>query len=159
MLAPEHADEFRRCLVELDVGGMRAIWRHVAPHLSAGNDSEVLAAMHLARTSAATVPSNLRCYSHAWLIDHSFPSNLPDNLKAKADRLYPRVVEGVGISVNFSADAFKPAAPIIARVMSDAAHDIYADNSHPDAGLVRVRLAEVRKIETVKLFGRFGVPS
>lgn len=147
MRAPEYADEFRRCLIELDIKGMRAIWSHVAPHLPAGTDEQVLATMHRARTESVTMPLNLRQYSHEWLTERGIPSGLPEKGR-------PVIVEAVGISVNFSSDVLRSAKPIIERVMADAVEDIYADDAHPDPMFVRGRMADARRKETVKLFGR-----
>lgn len=66
----QHTAEFRRCLLELDVPGMRKLWRHVSPHLpQPATDDEALTTMHIARTKMLTLPEADRLYSEAWLIE------------------------------------------------------------------------------------------
>lgn len=63
-----HAAEFRRCLVELDVAGIRKLHAHVCPHLPPPkNDDEALYTLHLARVECTNLPAKLRAYSRAWL--------------------------------------------------------------------------------------------
>lgn len=63
-----HAAEFRRCLVQLDVTGIRKLHAHVSPHLpQPQNDDDALHTLHLARTKCGTLPANLRRYSQDWL--------------------------------------------------------------------------------------------
>lgn len=76
----KHAAEFRRCLVDLDVAGVMALWRHVAPHLGQpSSEREALYTMHLARTKAENVSPRLRAYSQRWLNERGFGSFLPEN--------------------------------------------------------------------------------
>ena len=63
-----HADEFRRCLLELDVAGVRRLHHHLFPNLrQPADDDEALHTMHLARVQAHTLPLEVRRYSQAWL--------------------------------------------------------------------------------------------
>lgn len=79
-----HAEEFRRCLTELDVVGVRRIWAEVAPHLpQPANENETLFTLHMARTEAQSIPLNLRQYSHRWLRERGFGSMLPEALWPK----------------------------------------------------------------------------
>jgi hypothetical protein len=95
-----HADEMRRCLAQCDVKAARRLWHHLAPNAPApDSDEEALSVIHYARTRSRSINLRLRVYSHFWLLDHDLPSGLPDNLKAKADRIYPRVVNATGIAV------------------------------------------------------------
>src|SRR5579872_6695472 len=124
----KHSAEFRRCLVELDVAGVRKLWRHVSPHLpQPASDADALATIHVARTQTESIPLKLRAWSHRWLLDHGFPSMLPDPLKPSAERLYPRVVEGVGISVNFRSPILQPITGLVRGAMEDAVSEAYAD--------------------------------
>lgn len=149
--------EFRRCLEDLDVAGVRKLWAHISPNLPAPkSDAEALTTLHMARTAAESMPLKLRAYSHRWLLDRGLPSQLPDPLKPKAERLYPRVIEAVGISVNFSSPLLKPAEALIRTSMEDAVNDVFADDPHPDPALVSARMAEARERETKALFGRMG---
>lgn len=63
-----HAAEFRRCLVQLDIEGIRRLWAHVSPNLpQPKDDAEALHTLHLARTKCDNLPLKLRAYSQAWL--------------------------------------------------------------------------------------------
>lgn len=135
--------EFRRCLEQCDVAGARAIWLHVAPHLPQPmDDSEVLTTIHCARTAAGTIPFRLRAYSHAWLTERGLPSGLPDKLRPRAERMYPRVVEGVGIAV-LTSPARRELGRAIERAMTDAVAECYADGD-TEPSVVRARVQEAR---------------
>ncbi len=149
----QHSAEMLRCLAELDVDGARRLWRHVSPGLPVLDDKQALVVVHMARTQAAGLPLRPRAYSHRWLLDAGLPSQLPDELRPRAERLYPRVVEAVGISVNATSPILKPATKIIERAMSDAVAAAFADGiTAPE--FLRARMAEARGRELVKLFGR-----
>jgi hypothetical protein len=138
------AAEMRRCLVDLDVDGVRRVWVVAAPHLAShASDADTLTALHVARTTAESVPFRLRAYSHRWLVERGLPSQMPDALKPKAERLYPRVVEGVGISVN---SKYPIIAQSIGGVMHAAVEDCYA-NGDTDPEIVRPRMMEARHKE------------
>src|SRR6266403_1167373 len=92
---------FRRCLIDLDVAAARKLWAQTRPgFVRPDNDKEMLIVLHHARTQASSIALRQRAWSHRWLLDHGYPSGLPDKLKPRAERIYPRVVEAVGISVN-----------------------------------------------------------
>lgn len=141
----DHAAEFRRCLIDLDVIGVCDLWFHVAPGMpQPKNNEEALISLHHARTQAGSIPVRLRCWSHSWLVERGLPSGLPDWLKAKADRLYPRRAEAVGISVKaFSAGGVERARAI-EKAMSDAVAECYADGER-DPGIIKARMAEARR--------------
>jgi hypothetical protein len=158
MEASNHSDAFRRCLVECDVQGMRRLWAHVRPNLpQPRSDRETLATIHYARTVTKSIPLRLRAYSHSYLLDHDLPSGLPDKLKPMAERLYPRVVEGVGISVNAKSEMLKPAVPIIRGAMEGAVEDAYSHSTSPDPAFVKIRMFEARSKTIKQLFGSLGV--
>jgi hypothetical protein len=97
----QHSAELLRCLRECDVEGMRALWQHVSPHLpQPESDEEALISIHMARTQTDPLPLKLRAYSHAWLTERGLPSQLPDHLKPKAQRIYPVIVTAVGTAVS-----------------------------------------------------------
>lgn len=148
--------EFSRCLVELDVVGIRKLWAHTNPGLpQPKNDEQTLITLHMARTSTNSLALRLRAYSHSWLTERGFPSGLPDELKPKAERMYPRVVNAVGVSVNFTAKELKPAAALIEKSMSESVLGLYADGEQrPD--VVRKIMMEVGIKERKKLLGRRG---
>ena len=140
-----HADAFRRCLIELDVVGICDLWFHVSPHLpQPKNNEEVLVTIHYARTTAQTVPLKLRCYSHAWLTERGLPSGLPDWWRPKAARLYPHQVTAVGVSVKALSEANAPLARAIEKAMSDAVQECYADGV-TDPDIVKSRMDAVRQ--------------
>lgn len=108
--------------------------------------------MHRARTETESISIAKRAYSHRWLEERGLPSGLPDHLKPSVDRLYPRVVEGVGISVNFKSSFMAPAASEVRQAMSDAVEDAYADN-RKEPVFVKARMAEAKAKTLKQLFG------
>jgi hypothetical protein len=152
-MTTDYNDAFSRCLVELDVRGMRVLWAQARPDLpAAGSDREILISLHMARTQAKSLALRLRAYSHRWLLDHGYPSQLPDDLKPKAERMCPRVVGAVGLSVNFRAPELKPAGTAIEKVMANAVAELYADGEErPD--VVKKITTEAGAKERKKLFG------
>lgn len=135
--------ELRRCLEDCDVAGARKLWAQVAPHLpQPRNDAEALIALHHARTAANSIAFRLRAYSHRWLLDHGYPSGLPDELRPKAERMYPVIADGVGIACRASA-LMMPIAHLIRGRMSDAVMDAYADGRKEPA-FVKNRMMQAR---------------
>lgn len=145
------AGAFRHCLEECDVIGIRRLWAHVAPDLpQPTNDHEALATLHRARTEARSIALRLRAYSHRWLLDHGYPSGLPDELKPRAERLYPQVVEAVGIAVG---SKYPEVVTSIRGAMEYAVLDTHADGV-TDPVIVKNRMMEARARERRALFGR-----
>lgn len=145
--------EFSRCMVELDVAGVRKLWAFVQPNLpQPRSDEQALITLHMARTRSDTLAIKLRAYSHRWLLDQGYPSQLPDALKPKAERMYPKVVGAVGLSINFTAKELKPAALLIERAMSDRVNDMYAGGEERPE-VVRKSMNEAGAKERKKLFG------
>jgi len=152
----DHGAEFRRCLEQLDVAGIRALWRHVSPHLpQPADDAEALTTLHFARTQTRSVALKLRAWSHRWLLDNGHPSGLPDELKPAAERICPRVVEAVGIMVAFSNPILKPIGDQVRGAMEDAVLDAYA-HKKTEPAFVRARMAEARETAVRKLVGRLA---
>jgi hypothetical protein len=59
---------FRRCLLALDVPGMKRLWRETSPHLhQPQSDDEMLETMHRARVGMNSVPADMRDCSVRWL--------------------------------------------------------------------------------------------
>jgi hypothetical protein len=142
----DRASEFRRCLLELDVIGACDLWFAVSPHLpQPKNNEEALITLHHARTQASSIPARLRCYSHAWLLERGLPSGLPDHLKPKADRMYPREVKAVGVAVGTLSQLpeFIERARAIQKAMSDAVAEAYADGV-TDPDIVKARMGAAR---------------
>jgi hypothetical protein len=143
-----HAATMRRCLIDLDVPGIRALWSAVSPHLpQPSSDADALTALHVARTQAESVPFRLRAYSHRWLSERALPSRLPDRLKPSAERLYPRVVEGVGISVN---SKYPEVVRGVRGAMEYVVSDCYA-NGDMAPEIVKPLMQEARRKEQIAL--------
>lgn len=141
----QHNAEFRRCLEQADIDGIRKLWKHVSPHLpQPKTDAEALVAVHRARTQSQSIAFKLRAYSHRWLTDQGYQSGLPDELKPRAERIYPKVVDAVGISVNFRTLEFKPVAALVQGAMSDAVLESFADHV-TDPVKVSARMAEAKR--------------
>lgn len=143
-------DDFRAALEAGDVRLVKRMWAAFMPHLPQPEDAE--AAMHMARTVSETVSFKARAWSHRWLSERSLPSQLPDRLKPSAERLYPRVVEGVGISVNTRSPYLKPAMIEVRKAMEDVVNDCYANGDTAPA-IVRPRMLEAREKTMRSLFG------
>jgi hypothetical protein len=146
----QHA--FQQALIDLDVTDARKLWAFVTPHLPQPDDTGMLVMMHRARTQASSMPLRLRAYSHRWLLDAGYPSGLPDELKPSAERIYPQVVEGVGISVNAKSGLFKPIVQHVEQAMIDAVNDAYADG-RTDPEFIKSRLHDARVNTVRKLLG------
>lgn len=145
--------ELQRVAESLDVPAARRIWRTIAPHLpQPGSDHEVLIMLHHARTQSEDIAFKDRAYSHAWLCDYNVASGLPDHLKPRAERLYPRVIEGVGIGVKAMSSLMGPIAGHIRASMEDAVLEAYADK-RTDPAHVRQRMAEAKAKTIRKLIG------
>lgn len=145
----------KEVLEKADAAAFRRHWGDIFPHLAGKGpktDAEAEISLHMARTQSEWLADRKRCYSHAWLIERGLPSQLPDNLKAKADRLYPRVVEGVFISANSNSPLIKPIAKLAQAAMCDAVEDAYA-NGDTAPTLVRSRIQEARQRTFRKLLG------
>lgn len=129
---------------------MRTVWAHVAPHLpQPATDADVLVSIHMARTASESMPLRDRAYSHRWLTERGYPSQLPDRLKPSAERLYPRVVKAVGISVN---SKYPIVVQSIRGAMEDAVNDCYA-NGDTATEIVKPQMMAARAREQRSLFG------
>lgn len=140
------AAQFRQCLERCDVQGVKAIWARLFPHLPLpATDELVLVAIHRARTQAQSVKFELRAYSHRWLEERGLPSGLPDELKPKAERIYPVVIGAVGVSVK---SQFPEVANGVRTAMEHAVMDACDGRSEKlvtlDQGVVRSRMFEAR---------------
>lgn len=132
--------EYRRCLIDLDIEGIVRVWK--ATNMPMPEDrGDVLACLHMARTASRSVPLTMRSYSHRWLLDHGLPSQLPDHLKSRAERLYPQTTHAVGISVNSKYPVVQKA---ISGVMREAVLEAYADGHQDEPEKVKQRMQEAR---------------
>lgn len=150
----QFSSEFRRCLIDLDLVAAKKLWAHTHPHLhQPENDQETLLMLHHSRTQSEVIPTKLRAYSHRWLIDNNYPSGLPDDLKPQAERLYPRVVEAVGIAVASKSEYMRPAALQIRGAMEDAVHEAVSDRVSLSDPRVSEMMKRARLWMIKKLFG------
>lgn len=147
------AQGFRQLLEAGDVRGLMRAWHRVMPDMPKPRNAEAgEITMHMARTAAESISLKARCYSHRWLCERSLPSSLPDELKPSADRLYPRVAEAVGISVNFRSPLLASAAAEVRGAMEDAVNECYADGK-TQVPFVQDRMAEAKDRTLRALFG------
>jgi ATP/maltotriose-dependent transcriptional regulator MalT len=138
-----HAEELRLAIEDGDVEKARRIMAQLAPHLpQPKTDFQAAATLHHARTQITAMPFNKRAYSHAWLTERGLPSGLPDHLRPKAERMYPIVVEAVGVAVRTPPHR-RALGKAIERAMSDAALECYANNE-TDPEFIRARMQEAR---------------
>lgn len=141
----------------LEAGDVRLVRRMSAsfmPHLpqpKTAAGAEI--AMHMARTVCEFINPKARLYSHSWLKERDLPSQLPDRMKPSAERVYPIVVEAVGISVNTKNPILKPAMIEVRQAMEEAVLDCYA-NGDTASAIVRPRMMEAREKTLRSLFGR-----
>ena len=134
----------------MDTEAAIRLWPAVFPHspLPSGRE-EILLVLHFARTKTEalalteSLDFRLRAYSHSWLCERGFPSALPDHLRPRADRLYPRIVEAVGISVKDLSGRRQEYARRLEMAMANAVAEAYADGRR-DPEFVRLRMQEAR---------------
>ena len=148
-------NEMQRIVEELDVPAIQRFRAEFEPHLMPMDDKSALIALHMARTAAESSQLKLRAYSHAWLAEQGYPSMLPDNLKAKATRLYPSIAEAVGISVTFRNKIFEPATGQVEKAMGDVVEEAYSTDrkTKVDPDVLRPRILAAKDKEFKKLFG------
>lgn len=136
--------EFRSILIEADAAKARAAWSTIAPHLpQPATDADALVSLHMARTQTQVVPPRLRYYSHRWLTERGLPSQLPDHMRAPAERMYPRKVDAVGVAVRSAVPVVRDA---ITGAMNYAVEDCYA-NGDRDPLIVKPQMMEARARE------------
>lgn len=154
-----HSAEYRRCLIDRDVASFRRLWRHTHPQLEQpGSDHDALVMIHVARTQAESVPLKARAYSHRWLLDHDLPSTLPDVLRPRAERMYPKRVQSVGVGVIASSPFMVPIAAMMQADQVDAVRDAYA-NGDTDPVLVKRLIKEAGENTLKKLLGSASIPT
>lgn len=146
-------EEFRAALEAGDARLLHRMWQVFMPHLPQPDLAGAEVSMHMARTSAASISLKARAYSHRWLLERSYPSQLPDKLKPSAERIYPRVVEAVGLSINSKNPYFKPAMDEVRRSMELVVEDCYA-NGDTSPEIVRPQMMGAYHKTMKSLFGK-----
>jgi hypothetical protein len=140
----QHANEMLRCLMDCDVEQLRKLDRHLMSQFAQHTDAELLTTIHLARTVCNSIPFRQRAYSHRWLLERHYPSQLPDALKPKAERIYPRIVGCVGIASHSSPGRKGAFNRAVEQVMADAVLETYADGHANEPQIVKARMMEKR---------------
>jgi len=142
---PDHSAEFRRCLVDCDTEGVRKIWKHVAPNMPLlETDEDTLICIHITRTATERLPFRFRAYSHSWLRERFpvNPSQIPDSLKPRAERMYPRIVSAVGICVAGFGNKKTEYHHYVSKKLCDVVAEMYADGIE-DPDLIKARMKVV----------------
>jgi hypothetical protein len=143
-------DDFRDCLERGDLAALRRHWQETFPNMpQPKNDTEAEIVMHHARTQSIMVGFMARAYSHRWLCERGLPSGLPDQLKPKAERIYPRIVSAVGVSCNSKVPGL---ADAVEAAMSAAVAECYA-NRESDPVLIKERMMAARSKTKKMLMG------
>lgn len=151
----EHSAEMLRCMRDLDVAGIRKLSAHISPHQpQPKSDAEALISLHMARTQSPALEFRLRAYSHSWLSERGYPSQLPDRLKPKAERMYPRIVEAVGIACGGTSELGRAIAPYIQKAMQDCVLDAYADGKMKSPEYIKGLMLNARTKTVQELLGR-----
>jgi hypothetical protein len=145
--------ELRLVLERLDVEAMRRADLALNPHLPYQTDEQVLTSMHMARTASDAVSFMCRAYSHAWLFERGLPSQLPDELRPRAQRIYPVVAKAVGIACKSTSPHMKEALGEIRGAMEAAVLEAVEDRKLDDSEHVKARMQEARRRTIDKLFG------
>jgi hypothetical protein len=153
--ATAHHAEMQRCILELDAVAVQKLWRHIAPHMSQPqSDEEALAGLHMARTGLAAAPFPARAYSHSWLMERGLPSQLPDRLKPRAERLYPWIVTAAAFSINFRSKFLRPIESLVTGAISKRMCELWAEHKKaPDAQLVLKEICDTKNATIKKLVG------
>lgn len=134
----------RRCIMEADAATALRLWPEIFPQYPPlGTEADALVVLHTARTAMQTIPPRQRFWSHRWLRERGLPSRLPDNLRPRAERMYPKIAEGVLIAINTKYPAVRVA---IQRATSDAIMDCYA-NGDTEPAFVKARWQDARMRE------------
>lgn len=140
---PNHSAEFRRCLVDCDVETIRKLWKHVYPSMPLPETHEdTVVCIHMTRTATQRLPFRFRAYSHRWLEERNMRSLLPDDLKPKAERMYPRIVSAVGICVATLGNRKTDYHHHVSTALCNLVADLYADGIE-DPAIIKPRMKEL----------------
>ena len=140
-----HAAEFRRCLLEMDTGGIVRLWAHVAPHLSSQPPEDVLISMHLARCEMKHIAPKLRIYSEVWLLERGYQKI--EGKWVSGPQPDEVVVSAVGIAVRSEYEAVRRR---IHEAMTDALENARAKGT-TDPVKQRVAMLSARSKQRFRL--------
>lgn len=147
-------EHFREALLKLDVTLLRRMWHFIEPNLpQPKTDEECLKTAHIARTAMKSIPLKARMYSYRWLVERGLPTQLPDNLKPEAERVYPQMVEAVAISSKSASKILQPVLNDVRKSMEDVVNDAYASSKSPDPLKLKAAMQEARKKKIKELLG------
>jgi hypothetical protein len=136
--------EFHAALASCDVRLVRKASAKLFPHLPQPHTyADAEKSMHMSRTQLPTLSDSQRLYSHQWLTERGLPSQLPDELRPKAERVHPVIAEGVMVAVLAQTEEMRPFAQVLERAMSDAVADAYANGDTAPA-IVKDRMQAAR---------------
>jgi hypothetical protein len=129
------------------------MWSSVNPHLpQPANAEDAEVCLHLARTAAATIDIKLRAYSHRWLTERKYPSQLPDKLKPRAERMFPVVASAAGFAWGSASAILQPAKPYVDRAVSARVEELFANGDGHKVDLVRDEMISTKNKTLKSLF-------
>lgn len=139
--------ELRSAMSDGDADAVARIYDHAYPNMPKATQEEAAVVMHTARTASESMPLAKRLYSHAWLTDRGFRSQLPEELRPRSERVESVIVPAVGVAVSsFAQSAYrKEEAKAIERVMARAAGDMVRDGI-TDRARIAPRMWEAREL-------------
>lgn len=138
------AVEFRRCLENLDIEGVRRIWAETHKHLPQPvNDEQTLIQIHMARAGSKSMAHRLRLYSHQWLTERNLPSPLPNHLRPKNEQVPSVLAEAAGLAV---ISKVPEAKTYLLEKLQASALEAFADGVRNPA-VLRGRIAETVRRE------------
>lgn len=144
---------FRNLLEAGNVKELVNMWSSIFPNMpgpTSIDKAEIV--MHVARTAANSVSLKHRAYSHKWLLERDLPSELPDELKPSAERIYPISIPCVGISVNTRNEYIRPGLDEVRKAMEYSVEEAYYDGK-TEPVFVRARMEEAKKRAFKVLYG------
>lgn len=120
-----------------------SLWAHVAPNMpKPANEDDALICIHIARTATERLPFRFRAYSHSWLTERNLRSLLPDELKPRAERMYPRIVSAVGICVATFGNKKTDYHHYVSTQLCNLVADLYSDGIE-EPGIIKARMKEL----------------
>lgn len=115
-----HNDEYRRCLIALDVPAMIRLHEHHSPHMPRLKPADALCSMHIARVEMKYLRRNLKQYSRDWLRERGIQKV---DGRWEIGEAPPIISDCVGIS---SSSKYPGVSKKIVRAMGDALDDARA---------------------------------
>ncbi len=152
---PGNNAAFLALLDKGDARELRIAWAQVMPNMpQPATDKDAEIQMHIARTIVPDpfIAFSKRAYSHRWLTERGLPSQLPDKLRPRAERMYPKIVTAVGIACGSNSPLMSPIVPFVRRAMEEAVLDCYAEGD-TDPVHIKSRIMDARGREVSRLVG------